>query len=175
MVDSTTTLQTARLTLAPVGLADFEDSAAMWGDRDVVRYLGGRPSTRQDAWQRILRHAGHWSLLGWGYWAVRETVSGRFVGEVGFANFMREGIREVFGDTPEAGWVLAPGTHGRGFATEAMRAALAWGDERFQPRRTVCMIDPGNEASQAVAAKCGYTQFDMVEYGGEPTILYQRV
>jgi GNAT superfamily N-acetyltransferase len=53
----------------------------------------------------------------------RET--GRFVGEVGFADF-RRAITPALGDRPEAGWILSPSAHGRGFAREAMDAALGW-------------------------------------------------
>jgi RimJ/RimL family protein N-acetyltransferase len=125
-------LRTARLSLEPHSLGDFDGSAELWSDAQVVRYIGGTPSTRAEAWARFLRHVGHWTLLGYGYWAVREQASGRFVGEVGFGDFHRE-LTPPFGDTPEAGWVLAPWAHGRGYATEAVMAALAWATANSPP------------------------------------------
>ena len=150
-------LDTARLTLRAHTLADVAESAAMWADPAVTRHIGGRPSSAEEAWARVLRYAGLWALLGYGYWAVRERESGRFVGEVGLADFRRE-MTPPLGDAPEAGWVLAPWAHGRGFATEAVRAALAWCDAHLAAPRTVCLIAPGNAASLRVAEKCGFRE-----------------
>jgi RimJ/RimL family protein N-acetyltransferase len=37
-------------------------------------------------------------------------------------------MQPSLGSAPEAGWVMAPRAHGKGYATEAVRAALAWAD-----------------------------------------------
>ncbi|HEY0776819.1 MAG TPA: GNAT family N-acetyltransferase, partial [Gemmatirosa sp.] len=120
-------LDTARLTLRGHVPADVAECAAMWADPLVTRHIGGRPSSEEEVWARVLRYAGLWALLGFGYWVVRERASGRFVGEVGLADFRRD-VTPPLGGAPEVGWVLAPWAHGRGFATEAVRAALAWAD-----------------------------------------------
>lgn len=54
-------ITTERLTLRPHLLADFEDSLAMWADPAVVRYVGGEPSSPEEAWSRLLRYAGLWA------------------------------------------------------------------------------------------------------------------
>jgi RimJ/RimL family protein N-acetyltransferase len=166
-------LDTERLTLRPHTLADFEGSAALWGDAAVTRYLGARPSTREEAWARVLRHVGHWAALGFGYWVVRERASGAFVGEVGFLNLERD-IDPPLGKMPEIGWVLSPETQGRGFATEAARAALAWGDHHFAGATTVCIIDPENQPSLRVAEKCGYLPVRRTMYKGDEVIVLER-
>jgi RimJ/RimL family protein N-acetyltransferase len=166
-------LMTGRLTLRPHTLADFEDSYAMWSDEAVTRFIGGRPFTHEECWSRLLRYGGLWALLGFGYWAVRETETGRFVGEVGFANFARE-LDPPFGDTPEIGWALNAAAHGKGYATEAVRAVTAWGDHRFGDARTVCMINPENAPSIRVAEKCGYREYARTTFKGAPTILFER-
>lgn len=166
-------LHTARLTLSPPQMADFEDSAALWAEPAVVRYIGGKPSTRSEGWARFQRQAGAWPLLGYGVWTVRERASGRFVGEVGFGAYKRE-LEPSFGDAPEAGWVLAPWSHGQSFATEAVAAAHAWGDARFDGPRTVCMIDPANAASLSVAAKAGYAEFARTLYRDSDVVLLER-
>lgn len=166
-------LDTERLLLRGHRREDLADCAAMWGDPAVTRYIGGRPSTREEVWARLLRYVGHWALLGFGYWVVVDKASGRFVGEVGFADFQRE-IDPPLGDAPEIGWALAPWAHGRGFATEAVRAAVAWGEARFGARRTVCLISPENLASIRVAQKCGYAESGRTHYKGEPTLLFSR-
>ena len=166
-------LYTARLSLRPHALSDYDACAAMWGDPVVTRYIGGRASTREEVWARLLRYAGHWALLGYGYWAIDETDTGRFVGEVGLADFHRD-MEPSFAGAPEAGWVLCPWAHGKGFATEAVRAALAWAETELGVVRTVCMIDEGNTASVRVAEKCGYREWQRASYKGTPAMLFER-
>jgi RimJ/RimL family protein N-acetyltransferase len=166
-------LETGRLILRGHTLADFDESAAMWGDPLVTRHIGGRPSTAEESWARLMRYAGMWALLGYGYWVVRERDGGRFVGEVGLADFRRE-ITPSLDGAPEAGWALAPWAHGRGYATEAVRAALAWGDAHLAAPRTVCMIAPENSASIHVAEKCGFRELTRATYKGEETLLFER-
>jgi RimJ/RimL family protein N-acetyltransferase len=167
-------IDTPRLSLRGHTLADFADSARMWGDPEVVRYVGGRPSTQEEAWARLLRYAGLWALLGFGYWVVRERGSGRFVGEVGLADFRRQ-MDPSLGEAPEIGWVLAPWSHGKGYATEAARAVVAWGEGRFGAgARTVCIIDPANVPSLRVADKCGYREVRRTTYKGDPTVVLER-
>lgn len=166
-------LETERLILRGHTLADFDECAAMWGEPLVTRHIGGRPSTVEETWARVLRYAGLWALLGYGYWAVRERDTGRFVGDVGLADFRRE-VTPSLGDAPEAGWVLAPWAHGRGFATEAVRAVLAWSDSHLTAPRSVCLIAPGNAASVHVAEKCGFREQTRGTYKGEETVILER-
>jgi RimJ/RimL family protein N-acetyltransferase len=95
------------------------------------------------------------------------------VGEVGFAEGKRPIVPSIEG-TPEIGWALAPWGHGQGFATEAVQAIVAWGDERFEGARTTCMIAPENAASMRVAERCGYRRFTDAVYHDAPTVLFER-
>jgi RimJ/RimL family protein N-acetyltransferase len=167
-------LETPRLRLQGHGLKDFAESAALWADPEVVRFIGGRPFTEEEVWTRLLRYVGHWAALGYGYWVIREASSGRFVGEVGFADFKRA-LDPPFGDAPEIGWALCPWAHGRGYASEAIQAVLGWGDAHFGAgARTVCMISPDNAPSIRAAQKAGYGQFARTTYKGSSTLLYSR-
>jgi RimJ/RimL family protein N-acetyltransferase len=172
-IDSAPPIDTARLALRGHRPADLAESAALWADPIVIRHIGGRPFTREESWTRLLRYAGHWALLGFGYWVVRERATGRFVGEVGLADYRRD-MTPSFEGTPEAGWVLAPWAHGQGFAGEAVAAALAWIDGVLRAPRTVCIIDPDNAASLRVAARAGYREQVRTTYKGEPTVLLER-
>ena len=166
-------LETTRLTLRRHRLDDFTHSAAMWADPKVTQYIGGKPLTEEESWTKFLRYAGHWQLLGFGYWAVEEKATGDFVGELGFADYKRD-LQPSLNGAPEIGGVLASPAHGKGFATEAVRAAVAWGDARFQGARTACIIAPENLASIRVAAKCGYQNPQPATYKGKPTLLFVR-
>jgi len=166
------TLTTARLTLMPFGIGDAEDCLAMRSDPAVTRFVGG-VATREDVWARTLRYIGLWAAFGYGYFAARETASGRFVGEIGFADYRRDTMPDFFG-TPEAGWVLAGWAQGQGFAAEAVEALLAWGDETLSAPRTVCMVSPDNHPSLRLAAKVGYRAFADTTYKGHPLMLFER-
>ncbi len=164
-------IDTERLTLRVHRPEDFPEYRAMWADPEVTRHIGGTPATTEVSWTKLLRSAGLWSLLGYGYWVVRERSSGKFVGEVGLADFKRT-LDQPF-DTPEVGWALAAWAHGQGFATEAVRAACAWSDAHLA-RRLVCLIDTTNLASIRVAAKSGFSEFARVAYKETPVILFER-
>ena len=166
-------IETERLRMRCHRLDDFSDCAAMWADPGVTRHIGGKPFSEEEAWTRLLRYVGHWSLLGFGYWAIEEKATGNFAGELGFADYKRD-IEPSLTGMPESGWVLASRVHGKGYATEAVRAAIAWGEKHFGSTRTVCLIHPENLPSIRVAAKCGYREFQRTTYKGQPTILFAR-
>jgi RimJ/RimL family protein N-acetyltransferase len=166
-------LETERLVLRPHGVEDWADCVALWADPEVTRHIGGQPSTAEQTWSRLVRYAGLWSLLGYGYWAICEKATGRFAGEAGFADFKRD-IHPSFEGTPEIGWALARWAHGRGYGTEAVRAVVSWGDTNLESPRTVCLISPSNAASISVARKCGYTLAGEREYKGQLSSFFAR-
>jgi RimJ/RimL family protein N-acetyltransferase len=166
-------IETPRLTLRGHRFDDFSDCAAMWADPTVTRHIGGKPFSEEETWARFLRYAGHWLLLGFGYWAIEEKFTGSFVGELGFADYKRE-IEPSLQGLPELGWALAATAQGKGYATEAVRAALTWGEAHFASARTVCIIHPENLASIRVAEKCGYREFQRTTYKGRTTIIFDR-
>ena len=167
------TLTTERLHLRAHRLDDFTALADMWADPRVTEFITGQPSTSQASWLRLLRYAGHWALLNFGYWAIEDRATGTFVGELGFADFHRE-IDPPLDGVPELGWALSPAYFGRGYATEAARAATQWGDAYLAVARTACLIDPRNVASIRVAEKSGFKETARTSYHGAPTIILER-
>ena len=165
-------IETERLRMRGHTHADFDATAAMWADPNVTRHIGGKPSTREESWARMMRYPGHWALMGYGFWLLEEKSTGRLIGEAGFADFKRS-IDPPFTE-PEQGWALASWAHGQGFASEAIAAQLAWAENHFGHAPFVCMIDPGNAPSIKVAEKHGYREFARSTYKGEPTILFRR-
>lgn len=163
-------LESERLRLRGHRLDDFESVAALWSDPLVVRFIG-KPQTRNECWARLLRYVGHWQLLQYGFWAVEELATGAYVGELGFGEFHRELTPRLIA-VPEAGWVLASQAHGKGYALEAMRTALAWMDASYP--RTQCIIDPDNLTSQKLATKLGYTPSHEARNGDEVVTVWYR-
>jgi len=146
----------------------------VFSDPEVTRFLGhGKPMAREDIWRRLLGHIGHWAALGNGIWAVEEKATGAFLGGIGFLDAKRD-IEPSLEGMPEMGWVLSSRAHGKGYATEAVRAAQAWGDEHFGKIRTCCIIAPENKASLRVAEKCGFRVLQNTTYKDEAIVVLVR-
>ena len=135
-------LETERLILRGPEASDFDASAAMWADERVVKHISGTPTPRPESWRRLLTHIGHWQAMNFGYWVVVEKSTGLFVGEIGFADFQREMEPSIKGSM-EAGWVTSPDFHGRGYATEAVQAAIDWAHKNFPEKTITCIICTG--------------------------------
>lgn len=166
-------IETERLRLRGHRPQDLENCARMWADPAVTRYISGRAFSEEEVWARLLRYAGHWAWLDFGYWLIEEKSSGRFVGEVGFADYKRE-IDFPMNGVPEAGWVLATEMSRKGYATESVTAAIRWLEGRFGSIRTLCLIAPDNLASIRIAKKFRYQQLHRTTFRGHPTILFER-
>jgi len=166
-------LESDRLRLRPHRLDDFPNCSALWADPVVTRFIGGKPLTEEEAWVRLLRYVGHWSLMGFGYWAVEEKASGQFLGEGGFQENQRD-IAPSLKGMLETGWVFAPHAHGKGYATEAVLAMHAWKDANLPEKKVCCIIDTPNLASFRVAEKCGYREFGRAIYKGASVVLLAR-
>lgn len=167
------TLSTERLILRETRLEDFEPSVAMWSDKRVVRHISGHASSRSDSWGRLIRFPGLWALLGYGYWTVLERETGCLVGQAGLADFKREMTPSIEG-VPEAGYVFSPDCHGKGYATEAMRAVMAWADDVLKAEKTCAIIHPDNQASIRVAEKLGFGRPETADFSGKPVTLFWR-
>ncbi|OYX76233.1 MAG: hypothetical protein B7Y82_13550 [Sphingomonadales bacterium 32-65-25] len=164
-------LSSERLLLRPHRLADFDRLVSLWSHPVVVTHFGGKPFNREDSWNRLLRYAGHWQVMGYGMWAVTRPGEDIHLGDVGFLHAERTGV-EPFG-CPEAAWAFHPEAQGQGYASEAVACALEWADTRFD--RTVAMINPANATSISVARRCGFSIFGEATYKAEPVGLWERL
>ena len=166
------TIETERLLLCGHRGEDLDAVAALWGDPEAMRHIGS-PCGRQDSWFRLLRYRGLWPLLGYGYWAIRDKTTGRYVGDVGLADFRRETSPAV-PDMPEAGWVLAAWGHGRGLATEAVAGALGWFDRQDARGPVFCLVNAGHQASVRVAEKNGFVRDGVLKIRGNDAVVMVR-
>lgn len=165
-------LETPRFRLRAATRSDFDAYAAMWADPRVTAFIGGDPRDRNSSWHRFLEIPGLWALLGFGYWLFTDRRDDSFVGCGGLSDFER-GIPELVGH-PEAGWAIAPDWWGKGAATEIMGAALAWADSALNAPDVRCIIDPGNSASERVAAKLGFRAIGFSDALSDPVTIYTR-
>ncbi len=165
-------LETPRLILRGHRLSDFDALHAMRLDPDVYRYISGKPATEQESWFRLLRSRGMWDLLGFGYWVVTDRASGEVLGEMGFGDFRRPMADAPEG--PENGWALTSSVHGKGLATEGLRAIMAWGDRNLASPTTWCIVVPDHAVSRRLAARLGYVETARSVDQGDEVIILQR-
>ncbi len=166
-------IETERLRLRGFRASDLDAQAAAMADPAMVVHLGGSPFSREDTWRKILASPGLWALLGYGYWVVERRDDGAYLGQVGFADFKRDMAPGIEG-LPEMGWIMAPQAQGRGYATEAALAALAWADQAPGGGEIVAIIGHANAASIRIAEKGGFTGREEAVYKGEPILLFRR-
>lgn len=160
-------LETDRLILRGLEVADVPAIAALHGDPEVVRYIGGvTDATASGALGKIFYYTGHWAAFGCGKWAVVEKESGRLVGRTGFLDLPY--------DWPglELGWTFARDAWGKGYATESARAARDWGFRVLGAERILSMIDPDNTSSQAVARRIGASPWRTHLHDGHTQMLW---
>jgi len=166
-------LITERLELSQPVAADLAGVAALVAPDAMRRFLGDRAPDMADEYARFARNAGSWALYGYGTFMVRERGSAQIIGTCGVFHTWR-GFGQGFDDAPEIGWIIGQSVWGRGYATEAMRAALTWFDQVHGARRIVCMIEQDNDASFALAARLGFVTFAQQDYGGRMLTLLAR-
>lgn len=168
-------IETERLRLRGRTVEDFPFIRGMWREPEVVRLISGKPLTEEESWTKFLRMLGHWPALGYGYWLAEERDSGQLVGEVGFAEFRREITPSLQGE-PELGYAFSSAFHGRGYASEAALAAVAWGDDHLPGAKMSCIVAMKNAPSIRVAEKCGFvTTMQTVYHGGEVCLLHRPI
>ena len=157
------TLTTERLILRPLVAGDFPAWAAMNGDPEFARVFGyPEPLSAEEAWRALALQIGHWTLRGFGMWAVAERSAPReFLGRIGF--FEPEGWPGF-----ELGWALTPRVWGRGYATEGALAALEHGFTILDRTRIISLISPQNSRSAGVARRIGEQIVDRIELRGRP-------
>jgi RimJ/RimL family protein N-acetyltransferase len=140
-------LETGRLTMRGWREADFFGFAAIRTDERQARDISGAVS-RVEAWRRLAAIIGHWTLRGYGFWALEARATGNFVGYAGLCN--PEGWPEQ-----KVGWALVRQALGRGYATEAAERARAYAYAGLGWATAISYIAFQNKPSIRVAERLG--------------------
>ncbi|MCY7388944.1 MAG: GNAT family N-acetyltransferase [Burkholderiales bacterium] len=152
-------LETERLVLRRMGLADLDNMSRLNGDPEVMRYVGdGSAWTRAQSEARIRRVLMVYRIFpGLGFWIGEEKISKRFVGA--YALIYIPNTTEV-----EVGYRLSKSAWGRGLATEGARALVRYGMFELGLNRVVGLTHPANEPSKHVLMKAGLQPRGMGHY-----------
>jgi ribosomal-protein-alanine N-acetyltransferase len=145
-----TQLHTERLLLRPFHVGDVADAFAYRNDTEFARFLPHipQPFTRENAEAFVaLNMSEPWERSP----TFAVVLDGRVIGTVNF---------EVNGEKGEAmlGYAIGRAWWGRGIATEAAQAAMAWAIQTFDLVRIWASTDPGNSRSMRVMQKLGMTR-----------------
>ncbi len=116
---------------------------------EISVYDGVAARTESDAGAQIERIAGDQARGETVHWAIEEASTGMLVGTVGFYRGFAGGVGEV-------GYVLRPAHRKRGFMTEAVALAVAYGFDVLGLQAVVAHTDATNGASIAVLERCGF-------------------
>lgn len=149
-------LATDRLDLVPLRVADAGEMVSVLADPALYAYIGGAPPSRADLVRRFRAQVAGRSPDGreaWHNWIVRERTSGAATG------FVQATIVVDGPPSAEIAWVIGTSWQGRGYATEAARALVAWLEGRGV-RSVVAHIHPDHRASAAVAERAGLAPTD---------------
>jgi RimJ/RimL family protein N-acetyltransferase len=144
-------LRTERLLLRQWRSEDLEPFAALNGDPETMRYFPA-PPTRGESDALAERSRRQIEEEGWGLWAVEIRDAASFVGFVGLA---RPSFEEHFTPAVEVGWRLDRAHWGHGYATEAGRAAVAFGFEELGLEEIVSFTSALNAPSWRVMERLG--------------------
>lgn len=162
-MSSTVLIETERLLLSPVTLADLDEFVRLHDDAEVARFMGSPDRDWLVQWAE--GSSREWEELGYGRMTIRDRESGAFLGRTGLKRWPQ------FEET-EVGWALRPEARGRGIATEGAAATLAWAAGRFDLPYITAMIQPTNTASIAVAERLGMSPMREDELLGAGVTVY---
>jgi ribosomal-protein-alanine N-acetyltransferase len=147
------TLETPRLRLRPWREEDLEPLASLNTDPRVMEHFPGCLS-RQESQAMAVRLAAHFEKHGFGMWSVEAPGVAEFIGLVGLTVPRFEA---AFTPCVEVGWRLAAEFWGRGYATEAARAAVEHGFDQLRLTEIVSFTVPQNQRSRRVMERLGMT------------------
>lgn len=148
------TLRTPRLILRPWRPADREGLWRMQSDPRTMAFL--LPVPDRAASDAVADRAeAHFARHGFGLWVVEVPGVTDFAG---YAGLVHVPFEAAFTPAVELGWRFDPAHWGHGYATEAARAATAFGFETLGLAELVALTVPANLRSQAVMARLGMTR-----------------
>jgi ribosomal-protein-alanine N-acetyltransferase len=142
-------LKSARLGFRCWTKEDLPLARELWGDIEVTRFFGG-PFSEDEIRTRFQRERARRMVHGFQYWVIELLADGDFVGCCGLRPYRP--VEEVH----ELGFHLRPKYWGRGLASEAARAAIAYASGTVGAKGLSAGHHPGNVNSKKVLEKLGF-------------------
>jgi ribosomal-protein-alanine N-acetyltransferase len=160
-------IETSRIRLRQFCADDLDAYAAIMGSYEVGKeFPKGTGHTREESKKSLDSIMNHWNKHGFGIWAMTDKQTNTLLGRCGL-NLITE-TSEV-----EVDFVVAPKNWGRGFATEAAKAALEYGFTVLGLKRIIALAKPDNIASRRVIEKIGMHFVKNAQYWGITCAYYE--
>ncbi|MFS8183182.1 GNAT family N-acetyltransferase [Pseudovibrio denitrificans] len=140
-------LETERLVLRSWQEQDFECLKTIFCDEETARYVGGARSEHM-VWRQMATIIGHWHMRGFTVFAVERKEDGKTIGYAG-------PWYPLEWPEPEIGYALIPEAQGKGYALEAVQAALGYVYDELGWETAISVIVRENEGSRALANRLG--------------------
>lgn len=162
-------IETQRLLLREITLHDTDVMFQLHSNPDVQKYTGEPPiDSIEEMEQAIQTRINDYKKYGYGRWATFLKDKMHFIGWAGLAY-----LPEF--DKIDLGYRFLPKYWGKGYATEASHAILAYGFNNLQLKQIIAIALKENKASIRVMEKVGmkFDKFAPYEEGGEDVVWYQ--
>jgi len=143
-------IESERLRLRALREDDTDALFALFSDPEVMRYWSREPWTdRAEALAHVARMNAGRAQVEYYPWAVALRDDDALIGTVSLFELQREHARGM------VGYALLSSQQGRGYATEALRAALRFAFQVLELQRIEIDIDPANTPSRRLVERCG--------------------
>ena len=140
-------IEADQVRLDPLEVADAHELAPLLDDPGLHEFIGGGPLSEAELerrYRRLVAGAPEGSGETWFNWTIRRRADGRAVGTA---------QATVAGGEAALAWVIAARWQGRGYASQAARALIAWA--QASGVAVAASIAPGHTASERVASRAG--------------------
>jgi [ribosomal protein S5]-alanine N-acetyltransferase len=159
-------LETERLLLRNQQPEDADVLAKMFGDEEVMRFIGnGKTYPRSAAEQSIAKWNEYERTHGFTSWAVIRKEDNAFIGKCGF-NYLPDN------SDVELSYMLDEPYWGSGYASEIAKATLEYGLNKLNLKRVIAIVYPQNSPSIRVIEKTGMKYEKECEYFGVKLLMY---
>lgn len=162
----TTGPETARLVHQALTANDAPAFFALNIHPEVMRYTGEPPMCSLDEARRAIAEYPDFDTVGFGRWGCFLKTSKALIGFCGLKR-----LPELGGEV-DIGYRFLPDYWGRGLATEACAACLAFGFDTLRLPRIIALVLPDNAASIRVLEKVGMRPDGVVQVDGLRALRY---
>lgn len=160
-------LTTERLRLIPFAMEHLEGLYEINADPDVMRYI--RPvQTKDEVENWITGQQSAWAKYGFGWWAIVHRDTQAVIGAACLQH-----LAHLETNPLEIGWRLRPAAQGKGYATEAGRAAMAFAFNVIGVSKLMSVAHPENVGSTRVMERLGMTYVGIQTHYDVPCATYE--
>ena len=151
--DSVPELRSERLLLRALGQHDAEAVLGIFSDPEVTRLTDADTMTRVQEATDLIEFLQQRFESGTGVrWGIVTKDDGELIGTIGFNQIV------AWSHRASLGYDVRRGSWRQGFATEAVRTAVAFGQTALGLHRVEAVVMTGNDASARVLRRCGFEE-----------------